>query len=71
MTTTPKEGWANFPLLNRLLEGVKRQKQGMKIAFDTDVNVVALFESLNCGDVKNMAYITVGTGIGVGVVIHG
>jgi fructokinase len=44
----------------------------MKIAFDTDVNVVAMFESLNRGDdVKNMAYITVGTGIGVGVVIHG
>ncbi len=43
----------------------------MKVAFDTDVNVVALFESLHSGDVKNMAYITVGTGIGVGVVIHG
>ena len=43
----------------------------MKVAFDTDVNVVALFESLHSGVAKNMAYITVGTGIGVGVVIHG
>ena len=44
----------------------------MKIAFDTDVNIVALFESLNrVGGEKNMAYITVGTGIGIGVVING
>ncbi len=44
----------------------------MKIAFDTDVNIVALFESLHrTGAEKNMAYITVGTGIGIGVVING
>ena len=46
----------------------------MKIAFDTDVNVVALFEHLYGGhtDVKqNLAYITVGTGIGIGVVVNG
>jgi fructokinase len=44
----------------------------MRVAFDTDVNVIALFENLY-GDRKaqNLAYITVGTGIGVGVVVHG
>lgn len=46
VTTTPKEHWGNFPLLPKLLAGIKRQKAGMKIAFDTDVNVVALFENL-------------------------
>ena len=72
VTTTPKEGWQNFPILKRLRDGVKKQKPGMKIAFDTDVNIVALFESLNrVGEEKNMAYITVGTGIGIGVVING
>jgi fructokinase len=72
VTTTPKEGCKNFPILKRLKDGIKKQKAGMKIAFDTDVNVVALFESLNrVGGEKNMAYITVGTGIGIGVVING
>ena len=43
----------------------------MKIAFDTDVNAVALFESLIGSHVANMAYITVGTGIGIGLVVNG
>jgi fructokinase len=45
----------------------------MNVAFDTDVNCVALFENLRTGGGKsqNLAYITVGTGIGVGVVVNG
>ena len=46
----------------------------MKVAFDTDVNVVALFEHMYGGhdDAKqNLCYITVGTGIGLGLVING
>ncbi len=31
VTTTPKEHWANYPLLPKLLEGIKRQKPGMKV----------------------------------------
>lgn len=45
----------------------------MKVAFDTDVNIVASFEYLNGGhDVSSsLAYITVGTGIGIGLVVNG
>lgn len=46
----------------------------MKIIFDTDVNVVAAYEYLYGGhkDVReNLTYITVGTGIGIGLVAGG
>lgn len=44
----------------------------MKIVFDTDVNIVARFESIQPeGLHKSLAYITVGTGIGIGLVING
>lgn len=46
VTTTPKAGWTHYPLLKTLLEGIKNKKEGMKVAFDTDVNAVALFEFL-------------------------
>ena len=49
VTTTPKEHWADFPLLTKLKEGIQRNAAGMKIAFDTDVNCVALFEKLRGG----------------------
>ena len=44
-----------------------------KISIDTDVNACAMAEYLNGGHcVKNsLAYITVGTGVGVGLVING
>lgn len=72
VTTTPKEHWANYPLLPKLKEGIKRQRPDIKIQFDTDVNCVALFEKLRGHTgVKNLAYITVGTGIGVGIVVNG
>ena len=44
-----------------------------RVVFDTDCNVLAKFELENGGhDIKdNLAYITVGTGVGVGFVIYG
>jgi fructokinase len=74
VTTTPKVAWKDFPLLNTLLDGIKNKKEGMTVAFETDVNAVALFEFLKGGhdDVKeNLAYITVGTGIGLGLIVNG
>jgi fructokinase len=53
VTTTPKEHWGNYPLLPNLLKGIKNQAPGMKIAFDTDVNVVALFENIRTGGGKS------------------
>lgn len=74
MTTTPKEAWTHFPLLTTLLTGIKNLKEEATVGFDTDVNAVAEFEFLQGGheDVKeNLAYITVGTGIGLGLVVNG
>ena len=45
-----------------------------RVAFDTDCNILAKFELENGGHgeiTDNIAYITVGTGIGVGFVING
>ncbi len=56
------------------MEGIKNKAQDMKVAFDTDVNMVANFEFALGGhsDVKeSLVYITVGTGIGIGLVING
>lgn len=74
MTTSPKKAWQNFDILGTLVSGIKNKAAGMKIAFDTDVNMVAEFEVKYGGhdDVKNnLVYITVGTGIGIGLVING
>ena len=59
-----------------LLDGIKDDKKSknFKVVFDTDCNVLAKFE-LEHGshtEVKdNLAYITVGTGVGVGYVLNG
>lgn len=65
---TPKEGWNHYPLLEEL-----KKKLQVPIKIDTDVNCACLGE-LRYGaarDVKNAIYITIGTGIGVGVAING
>jgi len=75
VTTTPKVAWQKFPLLKTLLAGIKEEKmtQDFRVVFDTDCNILAAFELENGGhQVKdNIAYITVGTGVGVGFVING
>jgi predicted NBD/HSP70 family sugar kinase len=59
-----------------LLDGIKDDKKSknMKVVFDTDCNVLAKFELENGGHTgvkDNLAYITVGTGVGVGYVLNG
>ncbi len=66
ITTTPKEGWPNTPLLPILHE-----KLGLPIAIDTDTNGAALAErrwgaGAGCDP---LLYITVGTGIGGGLMV--
>lgn len=65
ITSTPKPGWANVPLLNEI-----RKVFNGPIGFDTDVNGSALGESIwgNGKDVSSCLYITIGTGIGGGYV---
>lgn len=66
ITTTPKPGWQNINLLGFFAEFP------VPIGLDTDVNAPALAE-LRYGGRKgdSCAYVTVGTGIGVGIVVNG
>ena len=68
ITSTPKLKWKDYPLLPELLQG-----KNIPAAIDTDVNAAALAE-LEMGAAKgcrSAVYITVGTGIGGGVVVGG
>lgn len=66
LSTTPKPGWKNFDML-----GALRHIIGVPSAIDTDVNAAALAEA-KLGAAQNcdpVAYVTIGTGIGVGVMV--
>ncbi|WP_347302110.1 ROK family protein [Croceibacterium sp. TMG7-5b_MA50] len=65
ITTTPKPGWSGVDLPHRL-----GSRFDVPVAIDTDVNVAALAEARqrDCG---RLAYVTVGTGIGVGFAVAG
>lgn len=68
ITTTPKPGWQQFDLL-----GTFKQELQVPIAWTTDVNAAAYGEMKQgaAKDVKNVIYLTIGTGIGGGVVVNG
>lgn len=77
ITTTPKPGWKNVDVLGPL----RAVRPAAPVAFDTDVNAPAVAEHrAMVADAKargdadlptSCAYITVGTGIGVGLVVNG
>lgn len=68
MTNTPKLAWRGFPLLARLKEALK-----LPCAIDTDVNGAVLAEvTLGAAQgLQNCLYITVGTGVGGGLMSEG
>lgn len=73
IATTPKAGWANTDVV-----GALRAALGVPVAFDTDVNAAALGEQRwgAAIGVDTFCYLTVGTGIGGGVMagdqlVHG
>lgn len=66
ITSTPKPGWKNFPFLEKM-----KERYGIPFAWTTDVNAAAYGEIKKGAAVgKNSCiYITVGTGIGAGIVV--
>lgn len=66
ITTTPKLAWANYNIRNAFANTLK-----IPVGFDTDVNAAALGEAaFGCmQDIRTGIYITIGTGVGVGVMI--
>jgi len=68
ITTTPKPGWAQTDLVGTLRRGL-----GLPVYLDTDVNAAALAERRwGAGQqLDTLAYVTVGTGIGGGILHRG
>lgn len=68
ITTTTKPGWRNVDVARRI-----EAELGLPANFDTDVNGAALAEmSWGAGrGLSDFAYVTVGTGIGVGLIANG
>jgi fructokinase len=68
ITSTPKPGWRGADVLGPL-----RRAADVPTAFDTDVNGAALAEMRwGAGQgTQDFAYITVGTGVGVGLIVNG
>lgn len=67
ITNTPKPGWADCDIA-----GFFKHKLGSPVGFDTDVNAAALAEYAAAGGTCNsLAYLTIGTGIGGGLVLNG
>lgn len=68
ITTTPKPGWPNTPVLETI-----RHALGVPVAIDTDVNGAGLGEGRwgAAAGLTDFVYITVGTGIGGGVIVGG
>lgn len=68
ITTSPKLAWVDQPLLPRM-----QQALGVPALIDTDVNAAALaeYELGAARGLKSCLYVTVGTGIGGGLIIEG
>lgn len=68
ITSTPKLAWVNYDMV-----GTFEKALGIPVGFDTDVNGSVLGE-VTFGQAKgksSVIYITIGTGVGVGVYIEG
>ena len=68
ITKTPKPGWGGTDIA-----GALAREFACPVGFDTDVNAAALAEHRwgAARDVDNLVYLTIGTGIGGGVIVNG
>jgi fructokinase len=68
ITATPKPGWTDVDLVSPFAN-----EFNVPVAFDTDVNAAALGEWTRgaAAGLDVLCYVTVGTGIGGGVLLHG
>lgn len=68
ITTTPKLAWKHYNIVGEFQKAL-----GVPVGFDTDVNGSALGEATwgSTKDVDSSIYITIGTGVGGGVVVNG
>lgn len=68
ITSTPKLAWRDTPIVQAFREGL-----GCPVGFDTDVNGSVLGEATfgQAKGKKNVIYITIGTGVGAGIIVEG
>jgi fructokinase len=68
ITSTTKEGWSHTDVAGRLA-----RRFAVPVGVNTDVNGAALAEGRwgAAKELRNFAYITVGTGVGVGLIVNG
>ena len=68
ITSTPKPGWANTDVVGPIREALQ-----VPVGFDTDVNAAALGEAQwgAARGLEDFIYLTIGTGIGGGVLANG
>ncbi len=66
---TPKAGWSDFSLI----EAIQKPFPNCRIVLETDVNAAVLAEAKIGATVgvEDLCYITIGTGIGAGIMSHG
>lgn len=68
ITSTPKLAWAHYNIVGNM-----EKELGCPVGFDTDVNAAAIGEmkyGITKG-LKNSIYMTIGTGVGIGVIVDG